>query len=59
MHAKVRSYVYEQINVLFFLLNVPPITRMTFPVNWVASLAVRIFNVSSCHNKISYVELES
>ena len=59
MHAKVRSYVYEQINVLLFRLDVPPIARKIFPTNLMASLVTTLLSEARRHQHISYVDLES
>ena len=60
MHAKVRSHVYEQINVRFALfLDVPPIARKIFPANLMASLATILLCKARRHQHILYVDLES
>ena len=51
MHAKARSYVYEQINV-------PPITRKIFPANLMASLVATLLSEARGHQQISYVDIK-
>ena len=59
MHAKVRSHVYEQINVFLFHLDIPPIARKIFPANLMALLVATLFSVARRHQQISYTDVES
>ena len=58
MHAKLRSHVYEQINVRLFRLDAPPIARKIFPATLMASLAATLLSEARRHQHISYVDVK-
>ena len=59
MHAKLRSHVYEQINVRFVPFRRSSIARKIFPANLMASLAATLLSEARRHQHISYVDVKS